>query len=297
VTYRIIEVPETAQQLEQLGTKEKFWFRGDDDHLYLFKYARENTGEDWAEKIAAELCELLDIPHADYELATHGGRRGVITKRFHPREGELVFGNELLSYVVAGYETAPRHRRVHHTIGRVMAMLEVRSVNPPLGWASKEGVESSEAVFLGYLMLDTLIGNQDRHDQNWGVLLYRQEIFLQHTYDHASSLGRLLSDEACAVRLNTRDLQQSAAEYVKKARSALYPPNGTKTLLTLEAYEAAARRNPAASRYWMGKLAALTDDAMWSTISKVDDERMGRASKEFAFQMLKLNKKRLLDTQ
>ncbi|MEH1947324.1 MAG: hypothetical protein V7K77_10255 [Nostoc sp.] len=67
--FPIIDVPLDAPEAdEDLGTKVKFWFR----HQYLgrclFKKARPNTGEDWAEKIAAELCELLGLPHANYEL-------------------------------------------------------------------------------------------------------------------------------------------------------------------------------------------------------------------------------------
>ncbi|MEH2132796.1 MAG: hypothetical protein V7K86_19645 [Nostoc sp.] len=54
--FSIIEVPLDAPDAdEDLGTKEKFWFR----HQYLgrclYKKARPNTGEDWAEKIAARV--------------------------------------------------------------------------------------------------------------------------------------------------------------------------------------------------------------------------------------------------
>lgn len=58
--FPIIEVPEDAtQETEALGTKFKFWFRqGQLD--YLYKQARSNTGEAWSEKIASELCQLLD---------------------------------------------------------------------------------------------------------------------------------------------------------------------------------------------------------------------------------------------
>lgn len=38
---------------EQLGTKEKFWLLRNDQR-YLFKIGRPGTGENWAEKIAAD---------------------------------------------------------------------------------------------------------------------------------------------------------------------------------------------------------------------------------------------------
>ncbi|WP_298914513.1 hypothetical protein [uncultured Nostoc sp.] len=57
--FPIIDVPLDALEAdEDLGTKEKFWFRHQDLGRCLFKKARPNTGEDWADKIAAQLCEL-----------------------------------------------------------------------------------------------------------------------------------------------------------------------------------------------------------------------------------------------
>jgi len=51
MTYPIIEVPEGASsQLEQLGTKSKFWYRDQDNKRILFKRGRPGTGENWAEK-------------------------------------------------------------------------------------------------------------------------------------------------------------------------------------------------------------------------------------------------------
>ena len=53
---------------EPLGSKPKFWFREGERRL-LFKADDRGTGEDWAEVIASHLCDLLGIPHVEYELA------------------------------------------------------------------------------------------------------------------------------------------------------------------------------------------------------------------------------------
>jgi hypothetical protein len=52
-----------------MGSKRKFWFRDEHDRAWLFKYARSGSGEDWAEKIAAELAAALGLPCAYAELA------------------------------------------------------------------------------------------------------------------------------------------------------------------------------------------------------------------------------------
>ena len=55
--------PEAPEESEAMGTKEKFWFHHEEFGLCLYKKARQNTGEDWSEKIAAELCKLIKLHH------------------------------------------------------------------------------------------------------------------------------------------------------------------------------------------------------------------------------------------
>ena len=69
--FPIIVVPtDAAVATEAMGTKFKFWFHHPELGYCLYKQARPNTGEDWAEKIASQLSELLGLPHARIELAT-----------------------------------------------------------------------------------------------------------------------------------------------------------------------------------------------------------------------------------
>jgi len=57
--YEIFEIS-SKYEIEQLGTKEKFWVIDQKQAAkQLFKIGREGTGENWAEKIASELAELI----------------------------------------------------------------------------------------------------------------------------------------------------------------------------------------------------------------------------------------------
>jgi len=82
--YPIYDVPVLDKlQVEQMGSKPKFWYVDPtSQNLWLFKYARKNTGEDWAEKIASEIAALLCLPHARVELATCQQSRGIISLDF-----------------------------------------------------------------------------------------------------------------------------------------------------------------------------------------------------------------------
>jgi len=77
--YEVVDVPDDIADLpEQTGTKPKFWFQDGNAVNYLFKEGRSRTGDDWSEKVASELCGLLELPHVAYELAVWRGKRGVI---------------------------------------------------------------------------------------------------------------------------------------------------------------------------------------------------------------------------
>lgn len=120
--FPIVEVPQDApEELEAMGTKEKFWFRDRERGLCLYKKARPGTGEDWSEKIAAELCKLLGLPHADYELATlFDGSLGTISPSFLPEAGSLIPGNEVLAQLMSDYpsEVGSSGNGVSHEYGR-----------------------------------------------------------------------------------------------------------------------------------------------------------------------------------
>lgn len=72
VHYDVYQVDYTAAILhEQMGTKEKFWYREGSpfDAKTLFKAGRPNTGENWAEVISAQIATAIKLPSAEYQFA------------------------------------------------------------------------------------------------------------------------------------------------------------------------------------------------------------------------------------
>ena len=89
--------------------KEKFWYRptSGQDHYsgnWLFKYPQQETGQHCAEKIAAEMAELLEIPHATERLAKFEDARGSVTESFVQSGSVSVHGNQLLARTADGRE-------------------------------------------------------------------------------------------------------------------------------------------------------------------------------------------------
>lgn len=295
--YAIETVPDDApDQTEQLGTKYKFWYRNVLGQRTLFKEGRPGTGENWAEKVCCELCTLLRIPHSHYELAVWKNHKGVVTPSFVPEGGRLVFGNELLASFLKDYEGERRVRARKHTLSRVMAVMS-RRWEMPDGYLPPEEVHGVAGLFLGYLMLDALVGNQDRHDENWGLILLPDgRITLAPTFDHASSLGRNERDEERIERLTTNDQGRSVERYVERARSALYRRVGEKPLTTLGAFEEAARLPEVreAKGYWRSQLAATRIADFRLILDNVPPTEISAPAKAFALKMLEVNRERLL---
>ncbi len=296
--FRIIEVPHSsASSLEQLGTKPKFWFDQDSTQM-LWKEGREGTGENWSEVVASELCKLLCIPSADYYFAEHDGRRGVVTPNFVPSGGRLIHGNELLAAITDEYRSEERyyHQR-QHTLRIVLTVLRPPPIAAPIGANYTPQITLARDMFLGYLMFDALIGNSDRHHENWGLILTKEgNVHLAPTYDHASSLGRNESDDTRCDILNTKDARRSITSFVRKARSAFYQHKGdTRSLLTHDVFMEAAKYSPVSAFAWLEKLEGLSMANVDDIFRNIPPEYISPLGAEFALNMIRLNLEILLE--
>ncbi|MEZ2577975.1 HipA domain-containing protein [Buttiauxella ferragutiae] len=300
--YNIIDISEfEIEEFEQLGTKSKFWYEDNNGDSYLFKSIKTQNkamedvfryGEDWAEKIASELAELLGIPHAKYELATYNGMDGVISPNFILGKGErLSTGNELIERMNA---TSSTENDSIQRITRVFTIMERIIKRKPIGFKELDKIKTASDFFVGYLMLDSLISNQDRHVENWGMIeTDKATTHLAPSFDHAASLGRNESDEKRRIRLDTNDIGRSVETYVLKAKSHFYNTSNSR-LKILQAFENSARINPSAAMAWLERLSDLEDSMIYQVISRVPEERMSFTAKQFAYEIIRCNKNNLL---
>ena len=290
--------------LEQMGTKSKFWYKNDEGELYLFKATLskdkwgndiQRDGEDWAEKIACEIAKALQIPCALYELASYNGQQGIITKNFVADGENMQYGNSLLKrlYKILGKTTInPNHT---HQLSDIVFCLYEYIKNPPTNWDQLPEINTACDVFSGYLMFDALISNQDRHNENWGMISNRNnQSFLAPTFDHAASLGRNESDEKRQLKLTSNDKGQSVSHYVSKAKSQILSLD-LKRLKTIEAFSTLGQTfAPKASINWLQRLAAIDKTVFEDIINRVPSTIMTDISKQFALQIIIANKHRLL---
>lgn len=302
--FPIIEVPaDAADSFEAMGTKRKFWFR-QEDGLWLFKLTRAGTGEDWAETIVAELCTLLGLPCAHYELASWRDQPGVVSPSFVGAGERLIPGNELLFEMDPAYPkqaSSAKTRVSRHTLDAVASVLDNDTIHIPVSTGGDLPAEVRTAwdVFAGYVLLDACIGNTDRHHENWALIesaaAGAPERRLAPTHDHGSSLGRNESDPNPSRRLQTRDGNDTVDAYAARAASKLYRhPDDTRPLATFQAFEQAARMMGTAAHAWLRRLAQIDILAADAFFEHVPPDRLSPPAKRFAQRILRFNWDRLV---
>ncbi len=293
-----------AVGVEPLGTKRKFWFSQENKRM-LFKAEERGTGEDWAEKLACELCRRVGLPHVEYDLAEEYDvdrhlQPGVVCPHCAPAPLNLVLGNQLL---LAHDPAYPRtdHRKYkvkEYTVDAVAKCL--RKLAPPSeNWlpSAPAGISTALDFFAGYLMLDAWIANQDRHHENWGAIESpdKKELRLAPTFDHGASLARNISDAERKERLESRDEGRQVAHFASRARSAFYAsPADSRTLGTLEAFASVAQAAPAAAKIWLRAIQGVTRQEIEAIVQEVPRDRMTDVTRRFTVELIVVNQERLL---
>ncbi len=296
--YPVISLPHSDQipdERERLGSKEKFWFRHSDGSLWLFKFPRPNTGEHWAEKVAAEIAGLIGVRCAEVELARYGDDLGVQSRSFTEPEWLKAHGNEIMAACIGGYDENLRFGQRDHSIKNIAVALTV--------WVEKRNLDWNETAgeLVSYAILDGLIGNTDRHHENW-MFFYdptQRSYRLAPSYDHGSSLGRELQDISRRESRSRRHILDSGgvlnylmnrrsggSVYVSARRTQAPPPLSVAQLL--------CRWQPSLARQWLERLQAVSNVEFRTIIDKVPPAFITDTAKEFAYQVMTVSRNELL---
>lgn len=254
---------------------------------WLFKYPQQETGQHWAEKIAAEVAELLGVLHAKVELAAFSSERGSVTESFVRVGQELVHGNQLLESVVRGYDPARKFHQSSHTLANIWQVMDRVFVEADAAGRAKLRIAA-------YLVLDALIGNTDRHHENWGILRKRAgkgwRGFVAPSFDHASSLGRELLDERRSRLL----AENRVGDYAEKGHGAIYwSEDENHSPSPLQLVRLATPFSPDLFHPVLTKLERLNKSSLSDCVNGVPSDWMTPVAREFAIALMCYNHERL----
>jgi len=290
---------------ETLGRDRKVWLR--DPTVAADSLSRESDwlfkpvvvpahgipqGEDWAEKIVSELGCVLGVPCAEVDLAVRGGEPGLISRNVVPDGWDRVLGAELMGTVVPNYQEGRNNPpgRPGHSPELIAKALSACHTAP--------GYEDLGAMgtFAGYLVLDAWVANQDRHDQNWAVMVRSgtQDLRLAPSYDHASSLAFSRLDSYRERVLQSGGLK-AFAERGRATRFEHDPERPRREIPTLVAvaHRSLDLAGPQARRHWITQLRAVQRAAVEEVVHRTPN--LSEVGARFVVELLDINRGRLLD--
>ena len=280
------------EQVED-GMLRKDWYLHPQLGKCLFKEAAptlaiiSDARTDWTEKVVNEIANLLGLPVARYELATgYFGRStklvaGVVSINCIPDNAQVLTGEEFLTQVLDCNLDDPQQ----YTIENVLRALDLADVKPPSNWQQQiPAIDTGAKLFVGYMMLDCLVNNSDRHDHNWGVMAVGDNLELIPSFDHGLSLGSTDEDE------DKPNL--SLADYVNRYSQSCFQ-SGYNKLPTLTVFERSKRLYPAAA-IWQERLKQVTPTQIQEIFNRIPDGRITPIAAKFAIDLLAYNRERIL---
>lgn len=282
--------------IESDGLNEHPWLREPDaEELWLFKpvttHDGQLRGEDWAEKIASEVGVRLTVPCATVELAKREGRIGCVSRSVCPRGWELQPGSLLIADSIPDYEPG-RKDAAGHSLNNIQACLTGLAAPPGSQVPDHFGTFD---VFAGFLVLDALIANRDRHERNWAVLRpppgNAAQDALCAAYDHASGLGFNLTDKQRRQRLDAHSVESWARR--GDAYRFESPGRGRAPSLVDHARHALSLCTPNVSDYWLTMVHALDPQDLGDVVHAVP--HLSAVTATFVTEVLTINRRRLLD--
>ena len=153
------------------------------ERRYLFKLSDKRYPEQfWGEIIAAEIGEMIgvSVPPAFPAINSATKKSGALIEWFYEdEECTFVLGGRYMELMIDNFDT--KKGRQHNFDSIVSLLEEFQTFGMIKDWL----IEWSKG-----LIFDALIGNTDRHQNNWGILFYSNgEAELSPWFDNGTSLG------------------------------------------------------------------------------------------------------------
>lgn len=319
--YQIVPLSLPLETPESRGSRIKFWVRVTSmDKPWLLKFPRPITGEHWAEKIVAEVGHLIGIPCANVELVRPDWQPtlaelparwqpagafslGTICESFLPDKGRhgptgekhhyYYHGSEILQVIFEGYNAMLKfHQREHNIKNIVTAMaklMDIGSYNPMPFW------DEELKTLASYALLDGIVGNTDRHHDNWMVaVLYDGgdvRIEILPSFDHASSLGRELTDDRREDILASNGM----LGYIRRGRGGVFVNSrGRRALPPLRLARLLCRWAPEFTREACERIAGTPEVRFEGVVDRIPREFMSPTAKRFAVEVMLTSRAELL---
>lgn len=170
---------------EGSGRSEKLWLiNPDTNQTGLFKFKKDSSTTDHvSECIACDLANLIGIPCAKFEVGNYKGREGSMSYNIVTHKKQILV--EGIYCISLQYSHFDAETLIDPETGDRYSLEMIKKALEPFDLFSN---------FLPVLIFDFLIGNTDRHQSNWALIMEGKEARFSPLYDNSSSLCAYVSE-------------------------------------------------------------------------------------------------------
>lgn len=261
-----------------IGSRRKELILDKNENYAFFKYnGYDGCTELASEKIAYEIAYVLGYNCARIELAVDSfGNLGILNYLFVDDNDDNKVHYDFSFYldIKNSYD-----RKDKYTISSIKECLD--SYNTELF-----------IEFIRLMIFDSLIGEQDRHEQNWGIIYYKKldKYNFSPFYDNGCCLMRELNDDKLSQFEKAPD---SFDSYIKKSKTFIYQDG--KRLKHFELINLLIEKFPDITIKEIERLSILDDFKILEIINLVPKNYLTDLHKKYIIEYIKRRRDILLE--
>ena len=268
---------------EGSGRSEKLWLKSERGELGLFKFPKidpetnKETTEHISEHLAYKLGEILNVQTARVDIGTYQGRVGSMSYFLCDQSEFLQEGIWLISGKYPQYNA----EKLFDEENKKFYSIEHLDTAIPKNFSNK---------WISMLLFDFLIGNSDRHQSNWAMLVKISTDMIQirwsPLYDNGSSLCCYINDNQLPKLLG-RDKNRFNALVDSKSKSRIrIDGTQSRTPSHKEMAEHLLKNYPVARKISRNFIEKLTEDQINSLLEEYDDKILCKEKKNLIHRFL-----------
>lgn len=250
------------------GSRKKMLAINNKREIAMFKYEREDydCSEASSEKLAYEIAKVLGYDCAKIELAVDNDNKiGVLNYYFSDRF------NAPHTDIVAYLNKDTKERNSYYTISNIKSVLD--DIDTDLF-----------KNFIKIMIFDALIGEQDRHEENWGITEKQGKSFISPLYDNGDSLLREFRNISNAQKYY--DGIKDFNAYIERSQTIIYKEDNKSKYKHFELIKYLYDKFPQHVIPEIINLNKLTDEIIEELVNKIPDELLTNEHKKYIIMYL-----------
>lgn len=244
--------------------------------IAFFKYERDGelNSESCSEKMSYEIAKVLGYDCAKIELARdEEGNLGILNYLF------IDISNEEHMDAASYLNVNEKNRAQVYTISNIKKIID--------------NIDSK--LFNGFIrtmVFDALIGEQDRHEENWGIVKKNNEYRFSPLYDNGDNLLKEFKNPDNLLKYS--DGIKDFNSYINRSRTLIYKEDNIKKYKHFELIEYLNNKYHNIVQSEIKNLNKLTDEKIEKIVNKIPDNLLTITHKDYIIQYLKKRRDILL---